>query len=255
MNFPPVLFYNQNFSTLFTNTYSNHNSYSLIPYQNLCKKLLKFENNSQDFQSKVINWIKSLEMKELIKYFSFKNQWFVDILHEMILINDSNKELQYQFIPSSNSEIGNKELNTKFITYIKFLYSQEEYPKFSDYFKFYEGGFISLSRKKKLDEKEKAKKKFIESIRYVTLSSYLKNMKNNYNHNYNGSNNNNDNEKKDGVFFCEYNNVVTLSYEYLSNIDKLIQTFSQISNNSCFKNPIEIKSAFCKSGKKNYYNF
>ena len=255
MNFPTVLFYNQNFSTLFTNTYSNHNSYSLIPYQILCKKLLKFENNDQDFQSNVINWIKSLEMKQLIKYCSFKNQWIVDVLHEMILISDSNTDLHYQFIPSSNSENDIKEQNTKLITYINFLYSQKECPRFSDYFKIHEEGYISLSRKKKLDEKEKAKKKFIESIRYTTLSSNLKSIKNNYKNSYNGSNNNNDNEKKDEIIFCEYNNVVTLSYEYLSNIDKLIQTFSEISNNSCFKNPIDIELAFCKTGKKNYYNF
>jgi hypothetical protein len=51
-------------------------------------------------------------------------------------------------------------------------------------------------------------------------------MKINHNHNYNGSNNNNDNEKKEEIIFCEYNNVVTLSYEYFSNIDKLIQTFN-----------------------------
>ena len=122
MNFPPVLFYNQNFSTLFTNNYSNHNSYSLIPYQNLCKKLLKFENNDQDFHSNVINWIKSLKVEQLIKYISLKNQWFVDVLHEMILLSGARQELKYKFITSSNSETENKEpKDSKIITYINFL--------------------------------------------------------------------------------------------------------------------------------------
>ena len=77
MNFPPVLFNNQDLS----NNYHNriHTSISLIPYQNLCKKLLKFENKDPNFQSNVINWIKTLNIQQLIKYFSFKNQWFADI--------------------------------------------------------------------------------------------------------------------------------------------------------------------------------
>ena len=99
MNFPPVLFYNQHFSNLFTNNHSNPNSLYLIQYQNLCKKLSKFDNKDPNFQTNVIKWIKSLDITQLMKYFSFKNQWFVNILHEMILISNTKDDMKYRFIP------------------------------------------------------------------------------------------------------------------------------------------------------------
>ena len=261
MNFPPVLFLNQDFSTLFTNNYSNRNSSSLIQYQILCKKLIKFENKEQNFQANVINWIKSLEIQQLIKYFSFKNKWFTDILHEMILISDSKQDLKYSFIEASNTETEQKEpQNTKFLSYLNFLFSQKECPRFFDYFIINDDGLVSLSRNK--TPEEKLKKKFIDSIRYISLSSNDNtNIPNhiyngyNSNNNNNNSNINNTNDKKEEIIYCEYNNVITLSYDYLLNIDKLLQTFSEISNKSCFKYPIEIDSKLCKSGKKYYYNF
>ena len=242
MNFPPVLFYNQDFSYLFTNNYNNYNSSSLIPYQTLCKKLLKFENKDPNFQSSVINWVKSLNIQQLIKYFSFKSQWFVDILHEMILISDSRQDLKYKFISG-------REKNPKFTSYINFLYSEKECPRFSDYFNICDDeGLISLSRSK--SPEEILKKKFIDNIRYITLPSHSQNNIINL-----GNNSNNSINKKNEKILYEYNNVVTLSYEYLSNIEKLLQTFSEISKKACFKYPIEIETQQCKNGNKNYYNF
>ena len=60
MNFPHIIFYDQRYSNLSTNSYPNQNSSSLISYQNLYKKLLKFENKDKSFQSNVIIWLKSL---------------------------------------------------------------------------------------------------------------------------------------------------------------------------------------------------
>ena len=245
MNFPPVLFYNQNFLNLLTNNYTNQNSSNLISYQNLCKKLLKFENKDANFQTSVINWIKSLTKVQLIKYCSFKNQWFVDVLHELILISNSNQSIKYKFITPSNSEQENKEpQDTKVLTYINFLLEQKEQPRFYDYFNLCNEGLINLSENK--TEGEKLKKKFIDNIRYITLSS-------NSNNNINNNNNNNNGDRR---IFHEYNNVVTLSWDYISDIDKLLNTFSEISQNMCFKYPIEIEHQESKSGKiTNYYNF
>ena len=82
MNFPPILFYDPRFSKIFSN-YPNQNTSSIFSYQNLYKKLLKFENKDNNLQSSVINWLKTLTKIQLVKYFSFNNQWIVDILHQM----------------------------------------------------------------------------------------------------------------------------------------------------------------------------
>ena len=245
MNFPPVLFYNQNFLNLLTNNYTNQNSSNLISYQNLCKKLLKFENKDANFQTSVINWIKSLSKFQLIKYCSFKNQWFVDVLHELILISNSNQNIKYKFITPSNSEQENKEpQDTKVLTYINFLLEQKEQPRFYDYFNLCNEGLINLSENK--TEGDKMKKKFIDNIRYITLSS------NSSNNNINNNNSNNGDKR----IVHEYNNVVTLSLDYFSDKDKLLNTISEISQNMCFKFPIEIEFQESKSGKiTNFYNF
>ena len=60
MNFPPIIYYDQRYANLATNNYPNQNSSSIISYQNLYKKLLKFENKDKSFQSNVIIWLKSL---------------------------------------------------------------------------------------------------------------------------------------------------------------------------------------------------
>ena len=254
MNFPPVLFSNQDFSNQISNNYSSRNSSYLFQYQILCKKLLKFENKDQNFQSNVINWIKSLEIQQLIKYFSFKNKWFTDILHEMILISDSKQDLKYKFIEASNCETEQKEpQNTKSNTYMNFLISQKENPRFFDYFYICDDGLISLSRNK--SPEEKLKKKFIDNIRYITLTSSDSTSTYNGNNTNNNNNNSSTNDKKEEIIYTEYNNVITLSHDYLLNMDQLLQTFNEISNKSCFKYPIEVESKISKSGKKMFYNF
>jgi hypothetical protein len=246
MNFPPIIFYSQDFSNLFTYNNANQITSSLIPYQTLCKKLLKFENKESNFQLNVINWIKSLTISQLTKYCSFQNQWFIGVLHEMILISIHKNDIKFKFKTFADLEQQNQDQQNdpKYIAYINYL-CQKESPNFSDYFTDYEEGLISLSR----SAEQKLKKRFLGNIRYITLSS---NSKNNTNNN---SNYNNSNEKENKKLFNEYNNIITLSYEYLSNTDKLIQAFLDISKKSVFKNPIEVESQLCKTGKKNYYNF
>ena len=245
MYFPPIIFYSQDFSNLFTYNNSNQIISDLIPYQTLCKKLLKFENKESNFQWNVINWIKSLTISQLTKYCSFQNQWFIGVLHEMILISIHKNDIKFKFKTFADLEKQNKDQqnDTKYIAYINYL-CQKDSPNFSDYFCDYEEGLISLSR----SAEQKLKKRFLSNIRYITLSSNSKNNTNN-NNNYNNSN-----EKENQKLFNEYNNIITLSYEYLSNSDKLIQAFLDISKKSAFKNPIEVESQLCKTGKKNYYN-
>ena len=250
MNFPPILFNNEKFPTLINQNHSPTSS-TITSFQNLCKKLLKYENKESNFEQSITSWIKSLNISQLFKYFSFKNPWLVDILHEMILISNSKPYLKFKFIPSFNPQtpsIEKEPQDTKpLISYINFLFFNKESPKFSDYFNIVDEGFVLLSRGKK-SEGEQRRQELVDNIRYVTLND--------------GINNYNNNKEEEKNYHNEYNNVVTLSYEYLNNIDRLISTFQDISNKQCFKYPIEIEteSYFSdnnnnNSVKKNYYNF
>ena len=229
MNYPPALFYDEQFSVLVTNnTHSNKFASNTNPHQTLCKKLLKFETKSPNFQINVLNWIRSLKLTQLMKYFSFNNQWIVGILHELIFITINTKGVKkYSFIPAKNDN-DQIPLDTKEFSFIN-------NPKFTDFFLIIEDGIINLSKGK--GNKEKMLKKLVDNIRYVTLNDNI-----NYTSN------------KDELFYYDFNNVVTLSYEYLSNLDILIQTFLEISNLNCFKNPIEIEQGLCKVNNKYYYN-
>lgn len=227
MNFPPILFYDQKFHNLFSNNCMNP---SLLSYQNLYKKLIKFENKDKKFQSNVISWLKTLKDYQRIKYFSFGNQWFVDILHHLILIYNFNNEQKFIFNPDTK----NKD-NRNTLTYINFLEKKLSLynPLFADYFTLLDTGIINLSGNK--DIQEKAHRIFLDNIRYITISKNNQLI--------------NNNEEK---YFFDYNNVVTLSYDYLSNIDQVIENMLAISGGNCFKQPIEIDSQVCESGGKIY---
>ena len=155
MNFPPIIYYDQRYANLATNNYPNQNSSSIISYQNLYKKLLKFQNRDKDFQSSVLNWVKKLSKIQLIKYFSISNQWFVDVLHEMILISIYKPSTKYIFNPSIKN---NKEPILSFYN----LFNQEHLnlynPIFENYFQLCESGYINLGKE---TEQEKNNKKFL----------------------------------------------------------------------------------------------
>jgi hypothetical protein len=230
MNFPPILFYDPKFQNLFSNNYMNQNLSPLASYQNLYKKLIKFENKDKKFQSNVISWLKTLKDYQRIKYFSFGNQWFVDILHHLILIYNFNNEQKLIFNPATKNKDNNDTL-----TYLKFLdKNKSSYnPLFADYFTLLDSGIINLSGNN--NSQKKADKIFLDNIRYITVTKNNQLV--------------NNNEEK---YFFDYNNVVTLSYEYLSNIDQVIENMLSISRGNCFKHPIEIDSQICESGGKVY---
>ena len=245
MNLPPILFNNNKFPSLFNQSHSEISS-SLYSYQNLCKKLLKFENKDPNFDLNIITWIKSLSISQLFKYFSFKNYFIVDILHEMVLINNSKPYIKFKFTPGPLRENISEEKepqDTKpIINFLNFLFFEKESPKFSDYFNIVDSDIVMLTRGR--SEGEQRRQELVDNIRYVTLNSGIKNYKEDENNS-----------------FSEYNNVITLSYTYLKDIDKIINTFQIISDKSCFKNPIEIESQTYtieehgNTLNKNYYNF
>ena len=236
MNFPPILFYDSRFSKIFTKN-PTQNSASLFSYQNLYKKLLKFENKDKDFQSNVINWLKTLTKIQLVKYFSFNNQWLIDILHEMILISNNNPDQKYNF----NASIKSKDVILSFFNLLNQETLELYKPIYTEYFSMSDtSGYINLSKK---TEEEKLQKRFIDNIRYLTIPTNIQNS----------NNNNNNKEKNKEKYFFEYNNVVTLSYDYLSNIDIVIDNMLIISHNELFKHPIEIETQYCELGKY-YYN-
>ena len=245
MNLPPILFNNNKFPSLFNQSHSEISS-SLYSYQNLCKKLLKFENKDPNFDLNIITWIKSLSISQLFKYFSFKNYFIVDILHEMVLINNSKPYIKFKFTPGPLRENITEEKepqDTKpIINFLNFLFFEKESPKFSDYFNIVDSDIVMLTRGR--SEGEQRRQELVDNIRYVTLNSGIKNYKEDENNS-----------------FSEYNNVITLSYTYLKDIDKIINTFQIISDKSCFKNPIEIESQTYiieehgNTLNKNYYNF
>ena len=245
MNLPPILFNNNKFPSLFNQSHSEISS-SLYSYQNLCKKLLKFENKDPNFDLNIISWLKSLSISQLFKYFSFKNYFIVDILHEMVLINNSKPYIKFKFTPGPLRENISEEKepqDTKpIINFLNFLFFEKESPKFSDYFNIVDSDIVMLTRGR--SEGEQRRQELVDNIRYVTLNSGIKNYKEDENNS-----------------FSEYNNVITLSYTYLKDIDKIINTFQIISDKSCFKNPIDIESQTYtieehgNTLNKNYYNF
>ena len=225
MNFPPNLLNSPKFKKIvynMENTSHNNNSNNnneIEFHQNLAKKLLKYNNSSKNLQLSVFSYLRSKSTMELIKICSLNSKWFIDIVHQLILFSkldsqllkflyDNNKNNEYEDI---SMLINNDNFNYNYI-----IKDKEEFTKFTNYFETTESKFISLS--KKIPERKNFGKTLIQSIRYLTLNT------------------NNENFKK------EYNNILTLSFDFLSDFDKLKETFLKISKNECFKNPIIIKS-------------
>ena len=100
---------------------------------------------------------------------------------------------------------------------LKFLESnddkKEDFITFKKYFEETERKFISLS--KKSPEKD-CGQTLIQNIRYLTV-------------NFNTEKNNK-----------QYNNILTLSFDFLSKFEKVKETFLKISKEECFKFPIKV---------------
>ena len=231
MNFPPIVFNDPKFSSLITKTHSNKYISSLIESQNFLKKLTRFETKkiNNNFQTNVISWLKTLNQKQLIKCFSLNCQWFIDVLREMLIIVKYNHNTKFIFNAYPN--IPNQDLNLSFFNLFDNNNIESYKPVYTDYFTIdnnAEDGFIDLGKK---PGKENIQFKFLDYIRYLTLSK-------------------NKNEGKKYSF--DYNNVVTLAYDNLMNLDNLIDVLNKISKNNLFKYPIEIEILTKEKGKQIY---
>ena len=117
---------------------------------------------------------------------------------------------------------------------LKFLESnddkKEDFITFKKYFEETERKFISLS--KKSPEKD-CGQTLIQNIRYLTV-------------NFNTEKNNK-----------QYNNILTLSFDFLSKFEKLKETFLKISKEECFKFPIKVvlNNENGNNFNKSIYNF
>ena len=230
MNFPPIIFNDPKFSSLITKSHPNQQTSTLIAAQNYLKKLSKFEINEKNiFQSNVINWLKSANKNQLIKYFSIYSPWFVDILQEMTIISKYRPNAKFIFLPDPKT----KSIDLPFFYLFDNKNLDKYQPKYTDYFTSYddnEEGVIDLGKK---TEKENIHVKFLENIRYLTLSK---------------------NKKEGKKYFFEYNDVVTLSYDCFLNVENLIDIMLNITKKEIFKNPIVIDSRLSENGNKYCYN-
>ena len=229
MNFPPVVFNDRRFASLITTSHPNQYNSSLISFQNILKKLSKFETKENNFQANVINWLKSCNKSQLIKYFSINSQWFVDILKEMCIIAKFRPDIKFIFNASTKN-------GTVLISFFKLFDNKfigQYLPQYTEYFTLYDNcddGVIDLGKK---PEKENIQIKFLDNLRYLTLSK-------------------NKNEGK--KYFFDYNNVVTFSLDYLTNLEKFIDTLLKITKNEIFKYPLDIESQMNEIGNKYIYN-
>ena len=224
MNFPPNLLNSSKFKKILYNMDKNSHNNSNINnelefHQNLAKKLLKYNNSTKNLQLSVFSYLRSKSTMELIKICSLNSKWFIDIVHQLILFSKLDSQLlKFLYDNNKNNEyedisilINNNNFNLNNI-----IKEKEEFTKFTNYFETTESKFISLS--KKIPDNKNFGKILIQSIRYLTLNPNKENLK-----------------KK-------YNNILTLSFDFLSDFDKLKETFLKISKNECFKNPIIIKT-------------
>ena len=224
MNYPPNLLNSPNFKKIIynmENTSHNNSNYNneIEFHQNLAKKLLKYNNSSKNLQLSVFSYLRSKSTMELIKICSLNSKWFIDIVHQLILFSKLDSQLLkflYENKKYNEYEDISMLINNDNINYNNIIKDKEEFTKFTNYFETIESKFISLS--KKIPERKNFGKTLIQSIRYLTINSNKENFKK------------------------EYNNILTLSFDFLSDFDKLKETFLKISKNECFKNPIIIKT-------------
>ena len=229
MNFPPIVFNHPKLSSLLTTSHPNQYNSSLISFQNILKKLSKFETKENNFQLNVINWLKSCNKSQLIKYFSINSQWFVDILKEMSIIAKFRPDSKFIF----NAATKNDSIIISFFKLFDNNYIGQYMPQYKEYFTLYENGDEGVIDLGKKPEKENIQIKFLDNLRYLTLSK-------------------NKNEGK--KYFFDYNNVVTFSLDYLTNFEKFIDTLLKITKNEIFKYPLDIESQINGIGNKYIYN-
>ena len=237
MNFPPNLFKSPQFKIMLYNIdNTSHNNLNIDNqlefHQNLAKKLSKYINTSKNFQLSVFSYIKSMTPFELIKICSINSKWFIDIVHQLILFSKLESQLlKFIEIKQTNNNIESSvekilNINDKNNN----IQRKEDLTTYKQYFEGTERKFISLSKKNL--EKDFGQI-LIQAIRYLTINSNVdKNNK-------------------------QYNNILTLSFDFLSEFEKLKETFLKISKEECFKFPIKVvlNNENGNNFNKSIYNF
>jgi hypothetical protein len=229
MNFPATLIKSQQFKLILqnlNNVENNNNFYdpSIKFHQELAKKLYEKNESIENLYSNIENWLKSLKYEKLIKICSINNKWFLDILHQMIILD--KKTTNVKFIFQSNF---NNNSNNRYNSYYNKDQNNKEinnFPNYNNYFSMRTSSLIQIS--KNLSKHNEISNEFINEIRYLSIKS--KELQN------------------------ENNNILTFSYDLLNNIDKLLDYFKEISNEKCFSEIIEINKILIEN-EKYFYNF
>ena len=223
MNFHPNLIKSSKFK-------SSLNNLELEFHQTLAKKLLNNNNKlPKNLQHSVFSYIQKMKPKELIKICSINSKWLIDIIHQLILFSKLDSQLiKFEYDESNENEYENicklmeiTNLNKKQND------NKEDITKFTNYFQTTESKFICLSKK---NNDKNPGKILIQSLRYLTINL------------------NNENKK-------EFNNILTLSYDFLLNFETFKEIFLKISKEECFKNPIKINQNMDNNNNKIKYNF
>ena len=229
MNFPAALIKSQQFKLILqnlNNVENNNNFYdsSIKFHQELAKKLYEKNESIENLYSNIENWLKSLKYEKLIKICSINNKWFLEILHQMIILD--KKTTNVKFIFQSNF---NNNSNNRYNSYYNKDQNNKEinnFPNYNNYFSMRTSSLIQIS--KNLSKHNEISNEFINEIRYLSIKS--KELQN------------------------ENNNILTFSYDLLNNIDKLLDYFKEISNEKCFSEIIEINKILIEN-EKYFYNF
>ena len=231
MNFPPALEKSKEFQSMILNLNNiQNNNYFYDPsikfHQELAKKLYKKHVDSVNLYSQIENWLKSLKFNKLIKICSINNKWFLDILHQMIILDKKNTNLKFIFQKNSNFNIYS---NKRFNSYLKeknLTLDLKNLPIYNNYFSIRYSSVIQLS--KNLNKHYEISNEFINELRYLSIKS---------------------NELQN-----QNNNILTLSHYLLNNVDKLLEYFKEISNEKCFSEIIEISQINIDENNF-FYNF
>ena len=220
MNFPPSLINSEEFKLMLLNLNNIENNFydsSIKFHQELAKKLYEKNINSENLYSNIENYLKSLKYEKLIKICSINNKWFLEILHQMIILDKKNTNVKFIFqsnfnVNSNNRYNSNKEINN--------------FPNYNNYFGMRTSSIIQIN--KNSSKHNEISNEFINEIRYLSIKS--KELEN------------------------ENNNILTFSYDLLNNVDKLLDYFKEISNEKCFSEIIEINKILIENDKY-FYNF
>ena len=161
MNFPPSLINSQQFKLILqnlNNVENNNNFYdpSIKFHQELAKKLYEKNESIENLYSNIENWLKSLKYEKLIKICSINNKWFLEILHQMIILDKKNTNVKFIFqsnFNSNNRYNSNKEINN--------------FPNYNNYFGMRTSSIIQIN--KNSSKHNEISNEFINEIRYLSI--------------------------------------------------------------------------------------